>query len=129
MKKLEAIALDLYPYVDGNLEDDINAAKRRIFMEGAKALAKEKGIKFDDDKTDLEIMNEMVNTNNQGIKCSTTIAAMQLKTKKKIGEVTMVIDETTYHQLSKSFVHQTGEYAVGLYVVNMKEFNKIKNRK
>lgn len=79
------------------------------------------------EKTDLEIMNEMVKTNNQGIKCSTTLVQMELK--KKGGEITMGIDEKTHHEVSKSMILKEGKYAVLLYVIDMKEFNKIKNQK
>lgn len=78
-------------------------------------------------KSDLEIMDQMVKTNNKGIKASSTLAAMELK--KKAGEITMAIDTETYHQVSKSMVLQEKKYAVVLYVIDMKEFNKIKNAK
>jgi hypothetical protein len=71
------------------------------------------------EKTDLEVMNEMVKTNNKGIRASTSITVMNLK--KKHGEIT--------HKLSKQAVFgKITDYAI-LYIINKEEFDLLKFKK
>jgi hypothetical protein len=68
------------------------------------------------EKTDLEVMNEMVKTNNKGIRASTSITVMNLK--KKHGEITFMIDLDSYHKLSKQAVFgKITDYEI-LYIIN-----------
>jgi len=75
-------------------------------------------------KGDFEVMSEMSKRNGD-IACSTTIVSCD--TVKTGCKVTMGIDKITGQKLMSSMATGNGEYVAILYVVNMEEFNKIKN--
>lgn len=76
--------------------------------------------------TDLEILNEMVNTNNQGIKATTTLT--DFNQVKSGGKITFGVDRNTYNELSHSFALNMGEWMAIAYFIKKSEFDKIKNK-
>ena len=75
--------------------------------------------------SDLEVMKRMVDE-DKDIRATTTLTEM--KKVKKGGKMTFGIDDKTYHDISKAFALNTGEYYVIAYIVNAKEFEEIKKQ-
>lgn len=73
------------------------------------------------DKTDLQIMQEMCDRNSQGIMMSNTV--VEAKSHPAGGLVSMGISR----ELLQKYVLEPQKYFVGIYFVDIEEFNEIKN--
>ena len=78
-------------------------------------------------KTDLQVFDEMVKTDNQGIAASTTVLGCD--TDKRGCVVKVGVEAERGQQLMQSMVKNDKKHVAILYIVDMDEFNKIKNGK
>ncbi len=76
-------------------------------------------------KSDLQIMHQMV-SENKDIRLSTTL--VETKTVKQGGVVIMGVDTKTLQDITLPELLGKGKYFVGLYVVNIEQFNEIKKQ-
>jgi len=74
--------------------------------------------------TDLEVLNQMVKQDNQGIVATTTLLASQ--SLKKYAKLTMAIANETHTLLAKQFVTGKQTHSVIAYIVDNDEFDKTK---
>lgn len=76
-------------------------------------------------KTDFEVLHQMMKE-NKSIKVTTELT--EIKMVKKGGKMTFGIDAETYHDISKSYALGKGTHYVVAYIIDKKEFDKIKDQ-